>query len=152
MPDLLAGTTVSAVDFPPTVQSLVDPSYTITTTTYGTGTTGGTYSDCAVTFTAPTSGRVAVWLNARLVNNTATDGTLVCTETREGGVVGSGNIVDGVGDRGPSNYGVEFGRSGTSHMISGLTPGATYNCRVLHKVTAGTGSIALRELIVSPLS
>lgn len=152
MPDLLAGTTVYAADTPPTVGSIVDPSFSCTITTYGTAASAGSYSECAVTFTAPTTGRVTIHLSARMVNTTATDGTMVCTETREGSVIGSGTIVDGVGDRGPSNYGVELGRSGTSHLVSGLTPGAAYNCRVLHKVTAGTGSIALRELIVRPES
>lgn len=76
----------------------------------------------------------------------------MCVETREGGVIGSGTIVDGVGDRGPSNYNAVFVRVGTSRMLSGLTPGATYNARMLHRVDAGSGSFALRELIVSPTS
>lgn len=152
MSDLLAGTTVLAQDTPPAVSAVVDASFTLSNTSYGTGSTGGSYSECSVVFMAPTSGRVIIHLSARLKNDTATDATMVCTETREGAVIGSGTIVDGVGDRGPSHYGVEFARIGTSRMLSGLTPGASYNCRVLHKVIAGNGAIALRELIVVPTS
>lgn len=152
MPDYLPGSTVTATDTPPAVSSVVDPSFTATITAYGTATSGGTYSDCAVTFTAPTSGRVVIHCAARLISTASGNGARVCVETREGSTVGSGTIVDGVGDRGPSNYNAVFVRVGTSRMLSGLTPGAAYNARMLHRVDSGSGSFALRELIVSPTS
>jgi hypothetical protein len=152
MPDLLAGTTVYAADTPPALNSTVDPTFSLTNTSYATTSTGGSYSDCAAVFIAPTTGRVLVHMAARMNNTTATSGTMVCTETREGSVVGSGNIVDAVGDRGPSNYGTEFARVGAAHFISGLNAGQTYNIRMLHKVTANGGNVALRELTVVPLS
>jgi hypothetical protein len=152
MPDLTAGSRVLAVDTPPSVNSTVDPSFNLTNTSYATTSTGGTYSDCAVVFVAPTSGRVLVHLAARMSNTGASDGTMVCSETRTGSTIGSGTVVDGVGDRGPSHYGTTLARTGAAHFISGLTAGATYNCRMLHKVTASAGTVALRELTVEPLS
>lgn len=149
MPDLLPGTTVTATDTPPTVSSVVDPSFDTTVTAYGTGSSGGSYADVSAVFTAPTTGRVVLHLAARLIN-TGTGGTLVCCETREGDTVGSGTVVDTVGDRGPSHYGASFARLGATRLLTGLTPGASYNTRMLHKVTSGTGSVALRELVVVP--
>lgn len=152
MPDLLAGTTVKAVDTPPAVVDVADASFDATSTTYTTTATGGSYEECAVTFVAPTSGRVRISLSARLINS-GTAGTLVTAETRTGATIGAGTIVDGAADRGPSHYGNAFARFGTSRMVTGLTPGASYNTLVLHRVSAAsTGSIALRELIVEPLS
>ncbi len=45
-------------------------------------------------------------------------------------------------------------RAGLSHVVSGLTPGSVYNVILLHKVTGGasTGTIAHREVIVTPLT
>lgn len=149
MPDLLAGSIVRGLDSPPAVSSVADSSFDTTSTTYTTTASAGTYADCAVVWTAPTSGRVIIHVNARLINST-TGGTMVTAETRTGGTIGAGTVVDTTGDRGPSHYGATFSRIGTTRMLSGLTPGATYNTRLLHRVTAGTGSIALRELIVEP--
>jgi hypothetical protein len=39
---------------------------------------------------------------------------------------------------------------GATTFVNGLTPGASYNVRLLHRVSANTGTIALRELIVEP--
>lgn len=152
MPDLLPGTSVKGTDTPPTVNSTVDPSFNISNTSYGVTTTGGTYSDCGVVFIAPTSGRVLVHMAARLSNGGASDGTMVCSETRIGGTIGSGTVFEGTGDRGPSHYGTTFARIGAAHFISGLTPGTTYNIRMLHRVTATNGTVALRELTVVPLT
>lgn len=149
MPDLLAGTVVRGLDSPPAVSATADSSFDVTSTSYTTTASAGTYADCAVVWTAPTSGRVIIHVNARLFNS-GTGGTLVTAETRTGSTIGAGTIVDGAADRGPSHYGNSFARTGTTRMLSGLTPGATYNTRLLHRATSGTGSIALRELIVEP--
>ncbi len=153
MPDLLAGSTILSLDTTATQVNVQSGSYTITTTTYSTATTGGTYADCAVTFTAPTTGRVLISLAARMTNST-TAGTLMSPETRTGGTVGSGTVVESAADGTCiANYSGSFVRCGSSHVLSGLTPGAVYNTRLLHKInTASTGTIALRELIVQPLA
>lgn len=153
MPDLLAGTTVRAADTPPSVSATAGNSYDTNSSTYTTGSvTAGTYEECAVTFVAPTTGRVKITTVARLINS-STSGTLVAPETREGSVIGQGAVVEAASDGiGVSHYGNNFARSGVSHMLSGLTPGATYNTRLLHRVSnaVNSGSIALRELIVEP--
>ncbi|MFE7754328.1 hypothetical protein [Streptomyces sp. NPDC057429] len=149
MPDLLAGTTVLALDTPPTQSATGDSSFDATSTSYTTTATAGSYSEVAVVFVAPTTGRVKWTLSGRLINS-ATGGALITCEVREGATIGAGTIVESAGDRGPSHYGATFARSGTSRLLTGLTPGSTYNARVLHRVTAGTGSFALRELIVEP--
>ncbi|MCP3817838.1 hypothetical protein NLX86_06710 [Streptomyces sp. A3M-1-3] len=153
MPDLLAGTTVKALDTPSTQSDVEGSSYDFTITTFGTASTTGTYADCAVTFTAPTSGRVEICTTARMINST-TAGTLVSPETRTGSTIGSGTIVEGASDGiGTSHYGASFARTGVTHVLSGLTPGSAYNTRLLHRVSgASTGTVALRELSVKPLS
>jgi len=149
MPDLLAGSQILALDTPPTQSAIGDPTFDLTSATFTTAATAGSYTEVAVVFTAPTTGRIKWTASARLINS-ATGGTLVTCEVREGATIGSGTVVDVAADRGPSHYGASFARLGTSRMVSGLTPGATYNARLLHRVTTGTGSIALRELIVEP--
>ncbi|WP_432247717.1 hypothetical protein ACRAR1_07155 [Streptomyces sanyensis] len=151
MPDLLAGSTLLALDTPATVQASASASYDATSTTYTTTATGGSYSEVAVVFTAPTTGRVEISLAARLINS-GSFGSLVTVEVRIGSTIGSGAVVDSALDNtGTSRYGTTFARSGITHLLSGLTPGASYNARLLHRVTGGTGSFAMRELIVKPV-
>lgn len=153
MPDLLAGTIVKALDTPPTVFDDQSASFDFTSTTYTTASTAGSYVDCAVVFTAPTTGRVKISTSARLINTTATGGALVAPETRTGGTVGSGTVVDAAADdASTAHYGTTFSRGGASHILSGLTPGSVYNTRLLHRASAGTGSAALRGLIVEAVS
>ncbi|MFD0853020.1 hypothetical protein ACFQ07_12345 [Actinomadura adrarensis] len=151
MPDLLAGTKILALDTPPTVSATAGISFTTNGVAFTVGSiTGGTYADCAVVFTAPTTGRVKIHVSARLIN-AGTSGTLIATETREGDVIGSGDAVEIASDAlGVSHYGASFARLGACHLLSGLTPGASYNTRILHRVSASSGDIALRELIVEP--
>lgn len=140
------------VDGQAPVSSVQAGSFTANSTTYTTATASGSYVDCAVVFTAPPSGTVYVSVSARLFN-AATSGSLVSPETRTGGVIGAGTVLEGASDGiGVSHYGAAFARSGIRHLLSGLTPGETYNTRLLHRTTTGTdaASIALRELIIEP--
>jgi hypothetical protein len=146
----MPGSIIRAVDTPPTVADSQSATVTTTSTAY---TTSGT--DCAVVFTAPTSGRVMIQTAARMLNSGATSGSLIAPETRLGGVVGSGTVVETPIDAiGASNYGNTFARSSTDHLLSGLTPGSTYNTRLLMRTSVGTdtASFALRELIIKPVS
>ncbi len=151
MADLLAGSTIRALDTPPTEQATHGTGYTINGTTFGTGgVTAGTYADCAVVFVAPTSGRVKIHTSARLIN-AGGSGTLVAPETRQGDTIGSGTVIEAASDGlGVAHYGAAFSRAGACHLLEGLNPGAAYNTRLLHRVSSGTGDIALRELIVEP--
>jgi hypothetical protein len=150
MPDLLAGTTVKALDTPPTVSARGDSQFTATNTLFDVLTTTGTYEEVGVPFVAPTSGRVKIHTAARLLNS-STGGTLVSPQIRTGATIGEGAEVQAVGDgHGVSHYGASFARMGATTFVNGLTPGASYNVRLLHRVSANTGTIALRELIVEP--
>jgi hypothetical protein len=152
MPDYLAGTTVLAADTPPAVSAAQGGSYDATTTAYDVTTTAGTYADCAVVFTAPTSGRVLIHTAMRAINS-ATSGSLVAPETRLGSTIGVGTVVEAAADNiGCASYGTTFQRQGATHLLTGLTAGASYNTRLLHRASAGTATFANRELIVSPTS
>jgi len=129
------------------------PSFDTSITTYGTGSTGGSYATCGVVFTAPLSGTVKITSGARVENSSTTAGSLVAPETRTGSSIGSGTIVEAAADiNGFSHYGSTFARGTASHLLVGLTPGATYTTRLLHRTsqTGTTATIALRELIVEP--
>lgn len=149
MTDLLAGSPITALDTPPTATSSSGTTVTTTSTTF---TTSGT--DVAVTFTAPTTGRVLIQTTARMVNTSSTSGTLISPETRTGSTVGSGTVTEAAADtNGASHYGSTFARITASHPLSGLTPGAVYNTRLLMRSSVGTetASFANRELTVLPL-
>jgi hypothetical protein len=152
----LAGMRITAarLSLPVTVSSLVSSSFDATAITYGTATTGGTYSDCAVVFVAPDSGQVTVYTSGRMVNTGSTTGSLLAPETRLGGTIGVGTVVEAAADtNGASHYGNTFCRAGVTHLLSGLTPGTTYNTRILHRLSTATGDTATfanRELIVQP--
>lgn len=148
MGDLLAGTPVLALDFPPTVN---DQEGTTVTTSSTTFTTSG--ADCAVVFTAPTTGRVKIHTAARMVNTSTSSGTICAPQTRTGATIGSGTIVEDAADaNGPSHYGNTFASIGRTHLLTGLTPGSVYNTRILMRCSAGaeTASFANREIIVEP--
>ncbi|MGH9248617.1 MAG: hypothetical protein ACRD0W_03745 [Acidimicrobiales bacterium] len=156
MPDLLAGTTVNALDSPVTVADSEPGSFTFTNTTYGIGTTGGTYVDCGVAFVAPTTGRVLLHYSCNIANS-STASTLMAPVVREGGTVGSGTtflvalddnavtILPTAGVAAALIYG------GRPLLVTGLTPGSTYNVRLEHRVSAGSpGTLARRAVTVSP--
>lgn len=150
MPDLLPGSTVTGLDTPRTVVDAQSASYTTVSTTY----TDAGATDCSVVFTAPTTGRVLIHTAARMVHQSTTSGCLLAPQTRTGGTVGGGTVVEDVSAAtGPSHYGDNFARIGATHLLEGLTPGATYNTRLLHASSAAgpnTATFALRELIVEP--
>lgn len=148
MGDLLPGTTVKGMDSPPTVSDIEGATVTTTSTTF---TTSG--ADCAVVFTAPTTGRVKIHTSARMINSSTTSGTICAPQTRTGPTIGSGTVVEDASDAlGPSHYGNTFSAIGRTHLLTGLTPGATYNTRLLMRSSNSTetATFANRELIVEP--
>src|SRR5690606_9017556 len=92
MPDLLAGSTVRALDTPPAASDTQLDSFSFTHTTYGTGSTSGTYIDCGTAFMAPTTGRVLVILSGQIANATGAT-TRMAPVVREGPVIGSGAVI-----------------------------------------------------------
>jgi hypothetical protein len=136
-----------ALDTPATVSNFQSGTVTTTSTTFvAVGT------DCAVTFVAPTTGRVKIHVAGRMINSNV-NGTLMAPQTRAGGTIGSGTIIeDATDNNSTSNYGTTFSRVGSTHLLAGLTPGAVYNTRILMRcsVNTETATFALRELIVEP--
>ena len=152
MPDLLAGSTVNALDTPPTVADFETDLFTFTATTYGVTSTSGTYNDCGVAFVAPTTGRVCLDYACGIRNST-TATTAMAPVVREGGSVGSGTTFLAASDDNgvvilPGTFESCFG--GRRLLVTGLTVGATYNVRLEHRVSAGTGTLNRRSVTVSP--
>jgi hypothetical protein len=121
-------------------------------TTVSTSYTTADMTVCGNSFVAPASGRVLVHLSGRLDNNGANT-TFLGFEARTGSVVGSGTVVTGFGaddSRSISRNNINEVQFGRSFLVTGLTAGDDYNVRLMHRVTAGTGTIEYRHVIIEP--
>lgn len=153
MPDLLAGTTIKALDTPPAV-AVTDATdeLAFTNTAYTQGATVVGQS-----FTAPTSGRVLVLWHGRFENN-STGFIFVSAAVRTGSTIGSGTSVSGATDESAVNTNTGTGGFDTRiaaamfRVVTGLTPGNSYNAVTEHRVTSGNGDVFDRSLAVIPLS
>ena len=151
MPDLLAGSTVRALDTPPAASDAQLDSFSFSNTTYGTASTSGTYTDCGTAFMAPTTGRVLVILSAQIRNN-AINTTRMAPVIREGPVIGSGAVIVPAHDvNSISNQGNnDFILASQVALIENLSPGEVYNVRLEHRVSDGTGTLLNRRVVVIP--
>lgn len=132
------------------VTSRQNGQFTVTATTYGITTTGGTYVDCGTAFVVPWSGQVTLSWAAGTASSGAFD-VFVSPVVRTGGTVGSGSAVAAADDNtSVRGSGTGATRTGADHLLSGLTAGLTYNVRLEHRVGAGTGTISSRSVIVTP--
>lgn len=148
MPDLLAGEVILAQDTPPAVSDREDALISgFSSTSYQTGATV-----CGTTFTAPTSGRVLVSINAYLDNSDAAGQAFASYIIREGSSIGSGTTVVGAADEQSAlQTGQAQARKGVSELVSGLTAGDAYNVVMVHKhAGTGTSDIAWRTVSVIP--
>jgi len=151
MTDTFAGITLTDLHFTPTESDTETGSYTTTlSANFGVTTSGGTYADCGVAFIGPATGRVFIWWVAQLDNGTAASKTIICPHVRNGSTVGSGTDVLAAADANSLfNQGTDERRSGAPLLVTGLTPGAAYNVRLEHKVTAATtGTIVNRHIAI----
>lgn len=150
MPDLLAGSTVRALDTPPAASDTQLDSFSFTHTTYGIGSTSGTYVDCGTAFMAPTTGRVLVILSGQIVNSGAT--TRMAPVVREGPVIGSGAVIVPANDvNSITNQGNNADiLAAQVALIENLSPGEVYNVRLEHRVSGGTGTLRNRRVVVIP--
>jgi hypothetical protein len=149
MSDLQAGSPITGTDVPGMVSNTEDTAQTGITS----GTPAAGSPVCGVAFTAPTTGRVLVQFSAFVDNDTAAQVTYVTIEVREGSMVGSGTVVLAASDlNGFYHEGVNQVRGGMFHPVDGLTPGASYNVRLMHRVLGGTGTVDDRKVIVIPLT
>jgi len=151
VPDLTAGSTVTALDTP--------PSAFVTDGTDIVGFTNTAFASgspiVGVAFTAPTTGRVRIDWHSRF-NPSSAVAAQVGFAIRTGAVLGSGVLVqDGLNENclesPPTSGGAGRVQAGTFYIMTGLTPGATYNAVVCHRMTAaGSGTIFARAIGVSP--
>lgn len=120
-------------------------SYTNTLTTTGI---------MGIDFIAPPSGRVIITGTANGFNNTANAYHFLSCETRSGGTIGSGFVIDPSDDNTASvirAVAASMDARHTEHrLLEGLTPGNQYNSCLTYRVTAGTGSFNRRSIVVMP--
>lgn len=157
MTDLLAGSKIKALDFPPTVHAEDSTSIpNISNTSYAAGS-----PEVGTTFTAPTSGRVLITVSAGIRNNASNSDRVFVTCQVFLGTSASGTEIQtptaspfGVSTPGGSATADNQYLSRTG-VLEGLTPGTTYYARTMHVLSsagtpANTGDIAYRGLIVAP--
>lgn len=144
-----AGQPLAANDINMVTQSNTDPTARTTASTAYT-TTLTAANICGTSFIVPPSGIVLIlWSCEQLV----TGGTLSYTSfaIREGSTVGSGtSFLASSDDRMVGNNSSTSLRMGTSHRVTGLTPGSVYNVALEHRVASGTGTFARRSVDVIP--
>lgn len=146
MPDLLAGEIILAGDTPPTGSDREDGTLTTTSTTYIAGSTV-----CGCTFVASTTGRAVVYHAAYLYNNNVAATTHCSVRVGTGSVIGAGTQIQAAADEtAVTNLGSTANRFGVLTVLTGLTPGSTYNLQTMHRVTAGTGEVRYRTVVVNP--
>lgn len=110
--------------------------------------------DCGVTFAAPASGKVFVTVAGHMESNTAAESCYLSFEIRNGSTIGSGTVFFAA----VTDYGIGVGGNAGARvcgsrrkLISGLTPGVSYNARTMHICTGGTFDLFARELLVEPV-
>jgi hypothetical protein len=154
MPDIAAGHRLTTLDFLPRADDEQVDAYTATNTTFGVGTTGGTYNDCGVEFVAPYTERVTILFGAEGWNETASASVVVAPVVRTGGTVGSGSTIVAADAknayRNVGNVNNTGFRWGVPVPVDGLVAGDTYNVRLEHRVSGGIGHFSNRVVIVRP--
>lgn len=152
MPDLTAGSKVSALDFPPAVYVSEGTSQTnLSNTSYATGS-----PEVGVTFIAPTTGRVKLTVGGGLRNNAAnTDRVGLAPQvfvTNSAGVeVLAPSVTRGIASEGIAAAGDYAYRSRTT-LLTGLTPGQVYYARTMQIIfgSNATADISQRDILVDP--
>ena len=125
------------------------------TTSSTTYVAGGTVVGTA--FVAPQSGNVLVHLQGGIGHNSTTisQSAYLSFEVRAGGTVGSGSVFlaasDANGGRvlNPStDAGFKYGTAVREIPVTGLTPGSTYNARLMFRTTIATGTYLQRHILI----
>lgn len=125
-----------------------DASDTSTSTAYTTA----DMTPCGTAFEAPPSGRVYVHLSS-LIDNGAANTMFVSFEVRAGDTVGAGTVFQAASDNTSISWlNTNEAHFGRSFLVTGLTAGSDYNVQLMHRVTAGTGTLQYRYVVVEPTS
>lgn len=145
--------------------ALPEPSKTADATLISPSNTSPTNGSPVVgfSFTAPASGKVLIQCGGDIECPSIANGSIILIATvRSGGTVGSGTIVYD-GDTSSSARVIATDTSGVTgdqirvkagswlDVVSGLTPGNTYNAHTRHYVTGGTGTVRARMITVIPI-
>lgn len=109
-------------------------------------------------FVAPPGGSVYVTVSGIVEQAANTNTAHIGYEVRAGGTIGSGTVTLSASFLRAIQAGtaVITGAPSTaagSHrrMLSGLTPGSTYNVRAMHWVSSGSGTVKNRAVLVEPV-
>lgn len=135
-----------------TTVSTQNTNGTTTSTSYTATLSGGTA--CGLAFTAPLSGAVLIHNTSETFNSGS--GLSYCTiQVKTGASIGSGTDVVAASDNesvaSQSSSGVGQVRATATRLVTGLTPGSSYNVQQLFRVTSSTGTFGKKTLIVQPL-
>lgn len=151
MPDTFAGDEITRDHWPP---SMVARNTTaiddISNTSFEPGA-----SEVSVIFVAPYSGRVAVCVQGGIDQDSAGNRVFITYEmylgvSEAGTLVQAAKEANGISSNGgPASNDLICGNMS---MVSGLTPGAEYFARMMHRTEGGaTNDVTFRELIVFPV-
>lgn len=108
-----------------------------------------------IAFVAPPSGNVFIYGTAGAANNTINDFTYLSFEVRAGNTVGSGTVFQASDENTASEHQSTVAVNSTDRhviigLVTGLTPGTTYNTSLTYRVNAGTGNWNRRRICVLP--
>lgn len=139
----------SLIDNEPQAEDdLQDTSDTSTSTSYTTA----DMTPCGTAFVAPASGKVLVSISARL-DNSGANSTYVSFRVGTGTSVGAGTEVVAAADaQSLENFNTNQFMGGRSFLVTGLTAGSDYNVQLMHRVSAGTGTLENRQVSVEPVA
>lgn len=138
---------------PVTASSDTDDSTTSTTFVPGS-------SPFGITFVAPPSGQVLLTLSAYFGQTTVQKEAIVSESVRSGSTIGSGTLV---GTAANGNRALVCGmavvtsaparlQASRTRLVTGLTPGSTYNARCEFATTSGGGcEVFWREFLIVPV-
>lgn len=105
-----------------------------------------------IVFVAPSSGRVKITVSGFL--RAAADGssTTLQFEVRLGGAIKSGTVIYGSDvNKSLVNYNVQFVKGDHAELVTGLTPGQTYNAYVTMYSAAAAAQCSNTSILVEPL-
>lgn len=160
---MAAGDKLRALDRPPVAWLDEQTDSDFTNTTYSATSGTPTLPVCGVSFTAPTSGRVKITWRARFECQVNNSRCVVSVQVATGGTLNSGSVVSAYDDESAIET-VQSPAATTTpaetrmhasqfRMLSGLTPGNTYNAVTGHKAFNATGgNMYSRGILVEPVS
>lgn len=111
-----------------------------------------TGTTCGVAFVAPPSGVVQVAYGAFQAHSLAAGFSITSPQVAAGGSVGAGAVFYAANDDECVQVtGTNGFNQGATVRISGLTAGSTYNVALYTRVSAATGSLRRRRVMVTPI-